>query len=236
MMAIKIILIFTLISFSCGVTFDCLFVDFDLFPLAVKPYSCFVIEVKNPTEEILTAVIPKKTHQGSKTDSDVKVVQILECKNINFIPKKMQTIFVSLNGIHLDGCAITALKIDDLNDYGSLIYFGITGTNILSIPSEFFKSTPQITAINFSNNKIEKLSEDFLKNLLKISSLTWASFGLNECFKEDRVAVIKSQIPALIDDLRENCVSAVESTTKPNSAVLFGKEFSLLFLSILVLF
>lgn len=247
MEVIKVVLIFAMISSAYGVTISCFYMDYPIpFITSNSLYACTVVkEIENVGEKSLTGV--SGSHKTGKGDANVNVVNILDCKNINFVPKKMQEKFSSLVGIHLEGCAIETLNTDDLSDYQALLYFGITGSNIQNIPSDFFKSTPMIMGINFSDNKISRVDDEFLKNLLRLNGLSWANFGANSCVDDQLLAEDKASIPGLVDKLREKCyvepttttsttTTSSTTTNEPNGAIELSIALGLQFFSLIILF
>lgn len=210
---IKVLLVFAMISSCLGITLESFCSNTrSWLSSSAMVYSCFSTKLDNFEEVKLTTA--NNIHKvNGKTNDDVKSLSIGQEKNLTFIPKKIQGIFPTFNELHFDGCPINELKSDDLSEYTELNYFGITGTKIQHIPNDFLKATQKIVGINFSENEIERIEEEFLQNLLNISTLAYVNFGFNKCIKDELEASTKEEINKVIVKLRESCLYVPTTTT-----------------------
>ncbi len=204
MRELKFVIVFGLISSTFAVTFNCIFVNDKSLTISLNPYMCSILAVKELESEALTNVTG--SHITGKTNENVEAVQIIDCENLKFIPKEMKKIFPNLKGIQLDTCENLTLSDNSLNEYSSLLYFSMRDAKLKTLPSDLFRSTSEIAAIDFSSNEISELSDEFLDNLRtsKNSNLAWINFSGNQCIDES--VTVRNDVPQFLDSLKSKCV------------------------------
>jgi hypothetical protein len=100
------------------------------------------------------------------------------------------------------------LNDDELEDYPNLEYYVHYQTNLTRISGRFFAPTPKMKAMYFRSNKIQHVGEGLLDDL---EDLEYADFYTNICIS--RAALSRSQLPGLIEALRQNCPDIEVDTT-----------------------
>jgi hypothetical protein len=194
-------LLLILISSASGIFITCGFYH-SSWEVIGQAYTCDVIFMDfsdDPTH--ITGY--NGTHKYGNSSVDVKMITFY-CDwpplNLTAIPKGLLNLFPNLIGINFVYCSIDFLNGDELNEYPNLQWYGHSLSNLTQVPGNLFASTPNIRIAAFIYNQIEHVGLSLLDHL---RNLQYASFEHNTCIH--KVASNPSEIPMLIDALRENC-------------------------------
>jgi hypothetical protein len=157
------------------------------------------------------------THLRGKSNADLKIINIgwlFECpKNLHKIPKGFLKHFPNLIGLAFYECPILTLNGDELDEYPNLQFYIHEDSNLTRIPGNFFKSTPNMKFISFYNNKIQHVGANLLDHLKDLQKIY---FFENSCI--DKYVDISSQVPGLIEELKQKCPDIEpETTTKAST-------------------
>ncbi|KAG5667380.1 hypothetical protein PVAND_015362 [Polypedilum vanderplanki] len=212
------LVIFSAIKFSRPLTLDCQFQTNNLKNLG-SLYTCLVDNVFPLFGNIVTNI--SGTHQDGHNNGNVRVVKIQNSQFLNAIPRNVRSFFPNVIGISLERTSIDKLDGDELNEYGEqLVWFALTFSFLVEVPSNFFLHTPKVVNVWFSNNQIERVGND-LFTPLNTNELKIVDFLLNRCIS--RLAETTPNIVALIDDLRRECpLDTGTTTTTENSSNFIG--------------
>jgi hypothetical protein len=128
------------------------------------------------------------THTASKSNDDVKVVNIQAIKCAQ-IPSGFEKFFKNLEGIFAFSSEKTILVKNDLKSFQNLKYLDISWNRIENLPSDVFEDNLQMEWIDLSDNRLKLIGLDILNPLKK---LHYANFGSNRCI--DSLARDKTDI------------------------------------------
>lgn len=207
----KILILCGLIAAASGIQIGCNFGNAGWGSLIGTLYSCQI------TSMTLSANSTHVTgysgnHLSGYTSADVRGVYIHAdgCTSFNLtsFPRGFSALFPDIFGLYFSGCPYGAMNGDELIEYPNLKRFSTIYTNLISIPRNIFNLNPSMSFIEFHSNKIETVGEGLLDNL---QNLTIADFRFNVCINMQ--ANNASQIPALIQALRNQCPDNEPSTT-----------------------
>lgn len=155
------------------------------------------------------------SHLNSNSCLDVKIINFgypnaTSCSSLNLtvFPKGFINFFPNIIGFIFWECAINSLNGDELNEYSNIRYYIHHNSNLTRIPGEFFASNPGMKYVFFSYNKLMHVGENLLDNLQNLETV-W--FLGNTCVNKG--ASNPSEIPALIEVLRQNCTDIELETT-----------------------
>jgi chromosome segregation ATPase len=130
---------------------------------------------------------------------------------LNFFPN-----FIAFS---IQRCAISHLNGNELEEYPNLKWYTHFDSNVTRIPGNYFASTPNMSSVNFERNRIQHVGESLLDNL---QDLQRAIFSDNICISKD--AENPSEIPALIETLRQNCPDIEQDTTTTLATTLYTTQ------------
>jgi archaellum component FlaC len=207
----KVLIIFLLlISCANGISVTCEFYNDSIWSVIGKVYYCEVASM-NFSDNSTHVTEVSGIHLSEMTNSDVKMIYFsyVNCLQLNLttIPKGFTNFFPNLIGLQINNCPITSLNGDELEDYPNLEYYVHYQTNLTRISGRFFAPTPKMKAMYFRSNKIQHVG-GLLDNL---EDLEYADFYTNVCI--NRAALSRSQLPGLIEALRQNCTDIEQDTT-----------------------
>jgi hypothetical protein len=200
----KIFLLLFLVSSANGIYITCRFhIDYYWGGGLGYVYTCYVKSADfSDNSTHITGV--GGTHESGFSDADVKMIYfgwIDRCpENLQKIPKGFKKYFPNFIALEFSICPISTLNGDELDEYPNLQWYIHVHSNLTRIPENFFKSTLKMKYIDFSFNKIQNVGAnllDHLKNLQKVF------FWGNTCI--GRYADSASEVPALIEELRQKC-------------------------------
>jgi chromosome segregation ATPase len=97
-------------------------------------------------------------------------------------------------------CTLNFLHGDELKEYPNLQWYGQEATNLTRVPGNLFDSNPKMKFVGFAVNQIQHVGEGLLDHLKDLQEV-WFPFEV--CI--DKIAFSPSEIPALIEVLRQNC-------------------------------
>jgi hypothetical protein len=207
----KIFLFLFLISSASGIYINCLFHHGGDWSVTGKVYTCYVISaVFSDNSTHITGNLG--THLSGYSSNDVKIIAfgfIENCpENLQKIPKGFLNYFPNFIGLFSWGCPISTLNGDELDEYPNLEFYSQEKSNLVRVPGNFFKSTPNMKVINFYGNKIQNVGANLLNHLKYLQQLY---FDENICINKD--ADSASEVPALIEELRQKCPDIEPETT-----------------------
>jgi hypothetical protein len=169
-------------------------------------YNCLATNITESSNHTVTNVIG--THNSGKTNEDVKAVYIVGNYRLSFVPRGLTNFFPNLIGYYLSSTTFDALNGDELDEFGEkLVWFAVTGSNLTTISSRLFDSTPNIAYVFFYSNKLQRVGRD-LFTAVNVTQLGNLYFKSNTCI--DRYANNKTDIVALINQLQVSCPYADE--------------------------
>lgn len=143
------------------------------------------------------------THLSGNSSFDVGIVEFnCDYYSLNFttIPKGFLEIFPNKKGLFFESCPINVLNGDELDEYPNLKFFAIYYSNLTRVPGNLFNKTPDLVFVYFALNQIQHVGNGLLDHL---QNLQEAYFFGNICIS--KIASNPSEIPALIEALRQNC-------------------------------
>lgn len=220
----KFIFFFILISSSTAILIDCQF-NFNYLPSLGSVYTCIV---KSMDFSLNSTHIENfnGSHIGHNSNMDVLAIifPVIFCPDFNLttIPKGFLMFFPNFVAFNFEGCGIENLNGDKLEEYPYLEHFWLSDSNLERIPGNFFSHNQKLKFINFSNNKIVKVGEGLIDNLV---ALEQAWFNSNVCI--DMMATTPFEFTDLIESLRVNCINWISttSTTFLSTTNLFSTTF-----------
>jgi hypothetical protein len=164
-------------------------------------YQCYARispESSNPT---VTNVIG--THATGMTNEDVKFVYIHGNYLLSFVPRGFTSFFPNLIGLNLHYTTFEALNGDELDNLGEkLTWFGVAYSNLTTISSQLFDSTPNIANVFLSHNRIQRVGR-YLFAAVDVTQLRYVFFYDNRCISGGAHEL--ADIVALIGDLQVLC-------------------------------
>ncbi|XP_070505837.1 uncharacterized protein [Chironomus tepperi] len=189
---------------SCGTSFDCKY-DTSGWAYIGDLYSC----VAQPVEITSNQTVEDfhGTHQVDKSNDDVKVVSIENCRDLKFIPQGIDKIFKNFIAIRLYNCKIEEVGSFDLHAYHELRWIVIYGSLITYIPGDFFMNNVNLIYVNFNRNKIQNIGSGLFSGL---SSLKQVSMKNNVCINGGG---LDQNLGAFIEKLMASCPEFVATTT-----------------------
>ena len=205
----SLIFILSIISTVRAVTFNCEFRFVESLNL-FSTYSCDDPIVSNVNEsENLTAV--SGTHMSGKTNNDVKGLFINHVPHLTFIPRGIENFFPNLQALGSFNTSISTLNGDELEPFTNLYWFRFVNIHGFErVPGNLFSSNPSMRHVDFSNNNIKHVGENFLNNNTNMIRL---EFDNNYCVNQ---SAKYTSIPPLIDHLRTNCTDIEVTTEEPS--------------------
>jgi hypothetical protein len=183
-----------------GFTVDC---DFGMVSYTGigNVYRCLTRNITESSSHTVTNVIG--THATGMTNEDVQMVYIHGNYRLSFVPRGFSNFFPNLIGIYLRYTTFDTLNGDELDEFGEkLTWFGLEGSNLTTISSQLFDSTPNIAHVFFSFNKLESVGRD-LFTAVNVTQLENIYFDNNPCIS--RSANSQANIVALISELQVSC-------------------------------
>jgi hypothetical protein len=157
-------------------------------------------------------------HLSGYSSDDVELISFrcqLLSSQIRTVPKGFLNIFKNFTAIFFQTCPILFFYGDELFEYPNLLGYGHTHSNLAEIPKDFFAFTPNLIVVDFGANRIEFVAEGLLDEL---KNLNQAWFDRNICINS--WAFTRSEIPALIENLRQNCTPpSLKTTTSTSTSI-----------------
>jgi hypothetical protein len=204
----KIFLFLFLVSSASGIYIKCKFNDDVDWSVIGKVYTCKVTSTNfSDNSTHITGV--GGTHLSGKSSADVGMIQFglsYKCpENLHKIPKGFLKHFPNFIGLYFYECPISTLNGDELDEYPNLQYYSHKISNLISIPGNFFKSTPNMKFISFVFNKIQHVGANLLDHLKNLEQV-W--FYKNSCIMQNA-----TKVPAFIEELRQKCPDIEPETT-----------------------
>jgi hypothetical protein len=182
-----------------GFTVNCLF-GTESFTSIGSVYRCWVPNIAESTSHTVTNVTG--THSAGKTNEDVKAVYIIG-NGLSFVPRGLTSFFPNLIGYYMHYTTFDALNGDELDQFGEkLVWFGVQNSNLTTISSRLFDSTPNIAHVFFGSNKIQRVGRD-LFTAVNVAQLGYIYFYDNPCIS--KYANNQTDIVALINELQVSC-------------------------------
>jgi hypothetical protein len=199
----KIFLFLFLVSSASGIIINCEFNNDNNWFVIGKVKTCHVTSADfSDNSTHITGV--GRTHSSGKSNVYVKMIHFgwpFDCPvNLQKIPKGFLKYFPNLIGLSFKKCPISTLNGDELDEYPNLQFYAQQDSNLTRIPGNFFKSTPNMKLIYFGINKIQNVGANLLDHLKDLQEVY---FYKNSCIDKD--ALSSSQVPALIEELRQKC-------------------------------
>jgi hypothetical protein len=183
-----------------GVTVNCNFVSGSYIGIG-NVYMCSATNIPQSSNHMVTSVIG--THDSDMTDEDVQMVYIDGNYGLSFVPRRFTSFFPNLIGFYLYAMDFDTLNGDELEEFGEkLVWFGVFGSNLKTISSQLFDSTPNMAYVDFYYNKIQRVGRD-LFTAVNVTQLGVLFFSSNICI--NRSAYNQADIVALINQLQVSC-------------------------------
>lgn len=137
-------------------------------------------------------------HLSGKTNYDVDYLSIIGFLPI--IPRKITDFFPNLTGLAFYNTSLKSISAGDLEPFTKLLVLYAYRNKLVTIDGDLFKHTPWIRWIGFSENQIQRVGSDLIKNL---HSLEEIYFLFNPCVNTS--AETRSEILRLNDELPILC-------------------------------
>lgn len=186
---------------SSAIVIDCKFNSDTSYAIIGNAYQCVVQDnLSTIPREDLVIESAKGTHVASKTNDDVKSLQVYD-KGVHFVPRGLERVFKNLRSIYIHLSNIQEVRQADLKPLPELIYFQIRDSELRFIEDGTFDFNPKLECVWFINNKIFHFDTNVFKNLNKIS---WLGLASNLCMNvnvQGNLADAKS----LIDSIKVKC-------------------------------
>jgi hypothetical protein len=150
-------------------------------------------------------------HLSGNSGENVGVIYFNWCNtryNLTIFPKGFSNFFPNLIAFSMLSCSIDFLNGDELDEHPHVQLYEHTRSNLTRVPGRFFASTPNLKRFHFGGNKIQHVGEGLLDHLENLES---GFFTSNICINQG--ASNPSEIPALIETLRQNCPDIEPDTT-----------------------
>jgi hypothetical protein len=176
-------------------------------------YQCYATNSAELSNHTVTSVIG--THATGKTNEDVKMIYLVDNHRLSFVPRGFTSFFPNLISIYLQHTAIEALNGGELDEFGEkLTWFGLENSNLTTISSQLFDSTPNIAYVYFHSNKLQRVGSD-LFTAINVAQLKILHFTANPCINRD--AYNQTDIKALISELKVKCPYTITTTRAPTT-------------------
>jgi hypothetical protein len=197
--AIILVVIAGFATVVTGFTVNCNF-GMDGYTGIGSVYECYTTTIAESSNHTVTGVTG--THATGKTNEDVKAVYIVG-NGLSFVPRGLTSFFPNLIGYYLYYTTFDALNGDELEEFGEkLTWFGVQNSNLTTISSRLFDSTPNIAHVLLGYNKLQRVGRD-LFTAVNATQLGNLYFKSNTCI--DRDANNQYDIVALINQLQVSC-------------------------------
>jgi hypothetical protein len=134
---------------------------------------------------------------------------------VNFMPKGLEKLFPQIERIAIYSSKLKEITKEDLAPFPMLKVLFLYSNDLETLPSNLFEANPEITHVEFLNNKLKFVGENILSPLKK---LIFASFGLNPCINMD--AETKDKVPALIEELQNKCKPPQVTKSEPQEELV----------------
>jgi hypothetical protein len=203
-MIFVLLLVFGLAA-SKAVDIDCKFVFQTSLCLGGTFYTCLVKNVQLGDENFLKI---NEDHMSGKNNSDVETFNSNQ-KNFTSIPKEIGESFPNLKVVSFENSGLSSVSAEDLKQFKnvkSLIFFR---NELKIIKSDLFTFTPDITCVNFRDNKIEHIGQNLLMGL---EQLIFVDFEENPCIQ--MIASNRSEVLDLAAKLSVNCPPVAQQQTQ----------------------
>jgi hypothetical protein len=147
--------------------------------------------------EVVTTV----NDQSSKDfdGSEVKLLWIHDC-TLMFVPEGMGKFFPKLQSLKIWGSKLEKVTKKDLAQFPLITEVSICHNELKFLPGDLFEANPELTFVDFSRNKIRRISSGFLEPLTELQRVHLHS---NLCI--NKVANNQLEITETIKNFEENC-------------------------------
>lgn len=146
-------------------------------------------------------------HLEYRDNEDVEVINVLDQKLLELIPRDIEKFFPYLIGIRFYQGTLVDITADDLVPFPHLRLLSLRGNKIVIIDEDLFISTPSLEYVSFRENLIEHVGENILDSLPHINEIL---FENNVCISQN--ARTQRELEELGVNLAELCPPMERST------------------------
>lgn len=137
-------------------------------------YTCKISSASIRSDEDKEIKLDDSTHLTGMKHEDVKAV-IFTKTVVEVFPRNLDKNFPHLIIINIENCGLKEIAQEDFKGLKNLEAIFLSNNQLTTLPTNLFEAMPKLKIINFFNNKLEFLSPQLLKPLLK-NDLTWVDF------------------------------------------------------------
>lgn len=138
-------------------------------------------------------------HAKGKTNGDIEMVDF---SKVSFIPQGLEKFFPNFKALRFNEHKIKELKGNELKNYVKLEFISIQNGPLKKITGDLFEFTPLMKNVNFANNKLYSMNENFLKSLYRMSDV---DFSRNMCVIGNKKADSSYEAEGVINDVNSRC-------------------------------
>jgi hypothetical protein len=138
-----------------------------------------------------------------KSNRDVAQMVITHpnCRELTFVPQRINDFFPNLIGLSFSECGIAKLTGTELKDLSNLQSIMYLRGSLEKLPGKLFKPNPKLKQMLFHNNRISKVSWNLLNHL---RDLITVNFFNNVCIQE-AVNNNRTGVLQMVQNLRIRC-------------------------------
>lgn len=138
------------------------------------------------------------SHDGNKTNDDVKGLNIFSIKKVKFFPKNVEKFFKNLIGIQIWSSQLDEIKQSDLKSWPLLKYLFLSQNNIKFLEKDLFRYNNELKTIWLSGNQISYIDPDVFDSLKNLQSLRIDGNKCKTSFERTTTkSIVQSQIKRL---------------------------------------
>lgn len=164
-------------------------------------YRCSVKKILRSSTLQKTIIITGK-HEANQSNNDVTDF-IIGSVLLDELPKNVFKDFPKLRHVKIDRCGLKKISREDLVGLENLETLQVVNNNLTFLPDDLFADMKRLRRIDFSNNRLERLSSKLLTPVK--FSLRRADFKENtcidDCFVENEADKEFGQLLSVMDSL-----------------------------------
>lgn len=162
-------------------------------------YGCIAVVTGGLDNRTVTEITGK--HLTNKSNIDVQLIDIVESKDLTFIPVGISKYFPNILTHFVYNCPIKVMFGDELEEFKKLKMVGLRSTQIETVPGNYLATNPNVEELFiYQNPKLKVIGANLLKPL---KNLKYAKFENNLCISQ--IASNATQIPDLVENLKQKC-------------------------------
>lgn len=189
-------------------------------------YSWIVTSAEITEPLVRIKLIKLKLEQSEERNPADVVMMGFKDTKVEYFPRGLHGFFPHLNSLHIWNCGLKVISRRDLIGLEKLTNLDLQSNHLTSLPDDLFSNMPELKLVFFNDNKLEFLSSELLKPLVK-NNVTCVNFSKNkkiDAFYEPASKESVQSLEHLMSIIDEKCKKP--KTSQQGNEIISGGLFN----------